>query len=502
VTTVSLVDATGAPAVDAIVVGTVSGPDGLALAPGAQALDAALGGRLLDALKTLGATGRAEELHRLATFGLAEPPLVVAVGLGRAQLDAPIGAADLEVVRRAVGGALRSLQGTGRVRVAIGAAPDPALVGAIAEGALLGDYRFTEYKSGPGAKPLQRLTISAPGGAGGAARASRAALRSSQIVVEAVVRTRDLINLAPNELYPATLAQRMTEFGEAAGLSVEVLDERALRRGGYGGILGVGAGSTRPPRLVRLAYRPRRAVAKVALIGKGITFDSGGLNIKSAMMEWMKSDMSGAAAVAAATAAAARLGLPVEVVATIPIAENLPSGSAYRPSDVLTIRGGRTVEVLNTDAEGRIVLADAIVRAAEDEPDFLIETSTLTGAQMVSLGTRVVAAMGEDALRDRVVAAGASAGESLWPMPLPPELRRGLDSTVADLANVSGERWGGMLVGGLFLADFIPDGLPWVHLDIAGPAFNNGGPYGYTPKGGTGVIVRTILATLADIARG
>jgi leucyl aminopeptidase len=239
----------------------------------------------------------------------------------------------------------------------------------------------------------------------------------------------------------------------------------------------------------------------VALVGKGITFDSGGLNLKTASMEQMKSDMGGAAAMVASVCAIAALKLPVEVIATIPMAENMPSGSAYRPSDVLTFRNGRTVEVGNTDAEGRLILGDAIARAAEDEPDYLIEASTLTGAQGVALGTRLIGAMGEPAWRDAVAEAGNAAGEAVWPMPLPEDLRRGLDSPVADLVNVSGERWGGMLVGGHFLADFVPDGLPWVHLDIAGPAFNTKAPYGYTPKGGTGAGVRTVIAAVERLVR-
>jgi leucyl aminopeptidase len=236
------------------------------------------------------------------------------------------------------------------------------------------------------------------------------------------------------------------------------------------------------------------------LVGKGITFDSGGLNIKTANMAAMKGDMGGAAAVIAATVAIAALKLPVEVIATVPMAENMPSGSAYRPSDVLRMRSGQTVEVGNTDAEGRLVLADGISRAVEDEPDYLIEASTLTGAQLVALGPRVIGAMGEATFRDRVAAAGNAAGETVWAMPLPEELRSGLDSPVADLGNVSGDRAGGMLVGGLFLADFMPDGLPWVHLDIAGPAWNGSGPHDYTPKGGTGAVVRTIIAAAEDLA--
>jgi leucyl aminopeptidase len=283
-------------------------------------------------------------------------------------------------------------------------------------------------------------------------------------------------------------------------LEVEVLDERALRRGGFGAILAVGSGSARPPRLVRLHYRPARPRARIALVGKGITFDSGGLNLKTANLTWMKSDMGGAAAVLTSTVAAAALKLPVEVIATVPMAENMPSGSAYRPSDVITMRNGRTVEVADTDAEGRLVLADAIARATEDEPDCLIEASTLTGAQLISLGTRVIGAMGEQSFRDRVAAAGNAAGEAVWAMPLPDELRTGLDSPVADIANLTGDRWGGMLVGGHFLADFVPEGLPWVHLDIAGPGWNLGAAHGYTPKGATGAAVRTILATIEQLA--
>jgi leucyl aminopeptidase len=241
------------------------------------------------------------------------------------------------------------------------------------------------------------------------------------------------------------------------------------------------------------------------LIGKGITFDSGGLSIKPAKgMEDMKSDMSGAAAVLHTVAAAAHLGLPVRITGWLALAENMPSGTAQRPSDVITIRGGRTVEVLNTDAEGRLVLADALVAAGELAPDVMIDIATLTGAQMVALGNRVSAIMAnDDALRDRVFAAASDAGEQFWPMPLPGELRSSMDSRVADIANI-GERFGGMLVAGLFLQEFVPstDGnpIPWAHLDIAGPSFNTGSAHGYTPTGGTGVGVRTLLTFCERLA--
>ena len=487
--TVSLVDARSAFSNAAVVIGAFKDSSGPVLAPGSEPVDAALGGRVLDALRAVGATGAAEEVTKIPTLGLAGFPLVVVAGLGAAE----DGTLDAEQARRAAGAALRAISGQARVRIALG---DDDLAPAVAEGALLGGYRFTAYKSKQPDITLKRidLAVSQPRDA-----RVRAGLRRARAVADGVLLVRELVNTPPNDLYPDSFAKRARTAGEAAGLDVEVLDERALKRGGFGGILAVGAGSARPPRLVRLAYRPARPRARIALVGKGITFDSGGLNIKLANMAWMKSDMGGAAAVIAAVIAAARLRLPVEIVATVPMAENLPSGSSYRPSDVLTLRGGTTVEVGDTDAEGRLVLADAIVRAVEDSPEYLIEASTLTGGQLVALGPRVIGAMGDPDFRDQVAAAGNAAGESVWAMPLPPELRRGLDSPVADIANITGDRWGSMLVGGHFLADFVPAGLPWVHLDIAGPAWNFGTPHDYTPKGGTGAAVRTIIAAVEEL---
>jgi leucyl aminopeptidase len=482
---VTLVDPSAPISADAVVVGVLSGASGPRLAPGAAVVDAALGKRLVTALRAAGATGRPDEVVKIPTLGLAPFPLVVATGLGADARDA-------EQLRRGVGAALRAAGSCRHVHVAV-----DGPVGALAEGALLGSYAFTSYKSGTRRGATQRISLATPADA-----AARAELRRARVVADAVNITRDLVNTPPNDLYPQTFAERASALAATQDLQVEVLEPRALARGGFGGILAVGAGSARPPRLVRISYRPARPSARVALVGKGITFDSGGLNLKTANLTWMKSDMGGAAAVIASTVAAAALKLPVEVTATVPMAENMPSGSAYRPSDVITMRGGRTVEVADTDAEGRLVLADAIARALEDEPDYLIDAATLTGGQLVALGTRVIGAMGQPELRDRVVAAGNAVGEAVWAMPLPEDLRSGLDSTVADLTNLPTERWGSMLVGGHFLADFVPDGQAWVHLDIAGPAWNAGGARDYTPKGGTGAAVRTILAALTDLAAG
>jgi leucyl aminopeptidase len=369
---------------------------------------------------------------------------------------------------------------------------------------VLGAYQFTAYKSGHNGHngehgPVRRVDLAGP--ATGSGKEHKSRIKASTAIAEAVCIARDFVNTPPNDLYPATFADRAAELGREEGVEVEILDEKALRKGGYGGILGVGTGSSRPPRLVRLHYKGPKAGRKVALVGKGITFDTGGISIKpAASMEEMTSDMSGAAAMIAGVLLAARLNYPLDVTATVPMAENMPSGTAYRPGDVLTMYGGTTVEVLNTDAEGRLVLADAITRACEDNPDYLIETSTLTGAQVVALGKRTAGVMGTEQFRDRVATTAQAVGEAAWAMPLPDELRSDLDSKLADLTNVTGQRWGGMLVAGIFLREFVTGDVPWAHIDIAGPAFNSGSPWGYTGKGATGVPVRTIAAVLADIA--
>jgi leucyl aminopeptidase len=485
----------GAPtdlATEALVVGTVQGHEGLELAPGTEDVDAAFDGGLLELLQALGATGKADEVVKVPTRGALPAPVVVAAGLGRPDAD---GAPTAEQVRRASGAAARALAGTGRVATALSRVDLTAAL----EGTALGAYSYIAYKSDPGSAPIADVDLLTP--AEGTAKEHKATVKAATAIAEAVRTTRDLVNTPPNDLYPSSFAERAAELAGDAGLDVEVLDEKALRKQGFGGILGVGGGSSRPPRLVRLRYKGPKARAKVALIGKGITFDTGGISIKpAANMDEMTSDMAGAAAVIATAVLAAKLRYPLEVVATVPMAENMPSGTAYRPGDVLRMYGGKTVEVLNTDAEGRLILADAIARACEDEPDYLVETSTLTGAQVVALGRRTPGVMGSTEFRDRVAEIAEAAGEGGWPMPLPEELRTDLDSKIADIANVAGHRWGGMLVAGVFLREFVADGVPWAHLDIAGPAYNSSGPWGYTPKGATGVPVRTLAAVLADIA--
>jgi leucyl aminopeptidase len=480
---------------EALVVGLLSAAgdtdDSPTLLLAADVLDDAQAAQISAGLAALGATGSHGEVTRIAAPESLGVSVVVAVGLGdEASADDP------EKVRQAAGVVARALDGFDQVATTLAAAD----LQAATEGLFLGAYRFDEFRSEKSApKKLPPTTIDLL--VDSASKTAKADLAHALAVADSVAIARDFVNTPPSHLYPEEFAERARALGSKAGLKVEILDFDSLEKGGYGGIVGVGKGSSRLPRLVRLSHTGKKSAKKVALVGKGITFDTGGISIKpAANMDQMTSDMGGAAAVIAATILAARLELPVSVTATVPMAENMPSGTAQRPGDVLTQYGGMTVEVLNTDAEGRLVLADAMVRAGEDDPDYLIDTATLTGAQMVALGTRTPGVMGTDEFRDRVATLSQEVGENAWPMPLPAELRADLKSRVADIANVTPARWGGMLAAGLFLKEFVPEGVQWAHIDIAGPAFNTGGPWGYTPKGGTGVPVRTIARVLEDIA--
>jgi leucyl aminopeptidase len=478
-----------------LIVPVITGPDEDATATvvANPFLDAEAVGEIEVALAALGAKGGNEQLTRLVAPSLPVAS-VLAVGLGKDRDEWPA-----DVIRRAAGVAARSLNGTETVITTL----SDLDLGAAIEGLILGAYRFTEFRSAktaPKDAGLRAITVLT---ADTKAKTKAAAERASAIAT-AVATARDLVNTPPSHLYPAEFAKRAKTLGEAAGLEVEVLDDKALTKEGYGGVIGVGKGSSRPPRLVRLAHRgaKNKKAKTVALVGKGITFDTGGISIKpAANMHHMTSDMGGAAAVVATVVLAAKQQLPIDVIATVPMAENMPSSTAQRPGDVLTQYGGTTVEVLNTDAEGRLILADAIVRACEDGPDYLIETSTLTGAQTVALGARTPGVMGSDEFRDRVAQISGAVGENGWPMPLPEELKDDLKSAVADLANVSGSRYAGMLVAGTYLREFVADGVQWAHIDIAAPAYNTGGPWGYTGKGGTGVPTRTMFAVLEDIAQ-
>lgn len=457
-------------------------------------LPAAIRRRIEDQLATLSTGRKPCELTKLAGITGVASPLIITVPIHDGYEPG-----QTEALRRAAGAGVRAALGADRIGLAFPTAK-PLEVAATCQGAILGSYDYEAFKgtgsqSRPATSTLMVLCADTKD------RAVREAVRRAEIVAREVIRARDLVNAPPSALHPKELAEAALEAVADLPVETTVMDEDALRRGHFGGILAVGQGSINPPCLVRMAYRPTRPRVHLALVGKGITFDSGGLSLKPpASMITMKSDMAGAAAVIAATAAIARLSLPLAVTTYAACAENMPSGSAQRPGDVVRMYGGRTVEVLNTDAEGRMVLADAIVRASQDEPDVMIDVATLTGAQIVALGSRVCAVMGsDDEIVDDVLRAAAQSGEQFWPMPLPRELRESLDSPVADIANI-GERMGGMLTAGVFLQEFVGEGIQWGHLDIAGPSFNESDPHGYTPKGGTGVAVRTLVRLARDFS--
>ena len=451
---------------------------------------------LLEILKNLGATGKSNEIIKVP---YSKPQTIYFTGLGETSKSY-----DPENLRRAAGSAARELAGQSAATFALPAST-LAQISAVAEGAALGAYAFNEFRSSTKSdfkEPLEQIVIATKSTSDAAAK--RALVRA-EIIARNTAVVRDLINIPPSHLTPDSFCTRMKKLATPLGLKVEILNEATLKNQGYGGIIGVGQGSANPPRLLHISYTPSKARARYAFVGKGITFDTGGLALKPANgMEAMKSDMSGAAAVIGAIFAIAELKLPVAIDAWAPLAENMVSENATRPSDIISIYGGKTVEVLNPDAEGRLVLADAIVRAQEVAKkagglDGIIDVATLTGAQVVALGTRTSAVMTNDVeFSQQFLEASEKAGEAFWPMPLPEELRASLDSPVADLANI-GDRMGGMLVAGLFLKEFIEPDISWLHLDIAGPAYNESTPHGYTPVGGTGIALRS-LVTLVESA--
>lgn len=438
-----------------------------------------------DAARAIGFTGKSGSTARVPAPKGFSADSVLLVGLGSFDPADPDTDATHETLRRGAGAALRSLDDVASIAVAL-PTTTAAEVEAATVGAGLGAYRYLEYRS-EGSVP-GTVTVHGPKG-----KAFEAAHAAGAVTAAATNRARDLVNTPPLDLYPESFAQIVKDQAKERKLKVTVLGEKELTAGGYGGIVGVGQGSTRGPRLVKVEYAPKGASRHISFVGKGITFDSGGLSLKPAKsMEDMKSDMAGAAAVVQALFGIAELQLPVKVTAWLPLAENMPGSSAQRPSDVLRMRSGKTVEVTNTDAEGRLVLADALADADAENPDLLIDVATLTGAQVVALGDRTSGVMGSERAREQVTASATVVGENMWAMPIPEEMLSGFDSTSADLTN-SGPRSGGMLAAAAFLREFVGDTTNWAHIDIAGPSFNGSSAFGYTPAAATGAAVRTLI---------
>ena len=445
----------------------------------------------LTASFNLDSLGVSSEVGSIKKLSGPSSSVIALLGLGATM--------NLDSIRDALGSAARDLGNFEHVVIDLPLTSKEQVLAAI-EGFQLGNYEYLAYKPKATKRLLSKLTIIT------SIKPAASALSELEVLNAAVHRTRDMVNAPANDLYPEVMVQAAKKLAKGLSVKVKVWEEKALIADGLGGIYAVGKGSNRPPRLVKLEYKPSRAKTSVAFVGKGITFDTGGLSLKPAeSMVGMKYDMTGAAACLQALIAIAELKLPIKATAWLCLAENMPSGGATRPNDVIKIRNGKTVEVLNTDAEGRLVLADGLSMASEESPDYIVDVATLTGAATIALGNRYAGLMGDEKAIKKVQNAAATTGELVWHMPLPDELRPLLNSDIADIANVKiGNRAGGMLIGGLFLREFVgTEGKPvpaWAHLDIAGPANNDSAAYGHTPKGATGVTVRTLVQLARDLA--
>ena len=474
------------------------GQGALVIESGDIALDSK---KLLATLSDLGATGKTDEIIKIP--GSATKVLVF-TGLGENKSTFSD-----ETLRRAAGAAARALAGNSSATFSL-PAKKAATISAIAEGALLGAYSFNKFRVDSKVNRQASLKSVTIYSALAKKAEAKEAIKSAAIIGEYTCLVRDLINTPPSHLTPDSFCKEIGDLvkkvgGTSVGLKVTVMNDAQLKSKGYGGITAVGQGSANPPRLLQISYTPVKVKAKksYAYVGKGITFDSGGLTLKPAAgMEAMKSDMSGAAAVCAATIAIALLKIPVAIDCYAPLAENMVSDNATRPSDIITMYGGKTIEVLNPDAEGRLVLGDALVKAQENKNlDGIIDVATLTGGARVALGVRTTGLMGVGVGVNTLVEAANNSGEALWAMPLPKELRALLNSETADMVNSKlGDPTGSMLVGGHFLKEFVgfhdrekKNQIDWAHLDIAGPASNDGAPFGYTGKGASGVMLRTLV---------
>ncbi|AUX21820.1 aminopeptidase A [Sorangium cellulosum] len=471
-------------AADVVVVGV---PEGASTGEGVLArLAEALGESVKSQVKRDDFTGKKDQSIEFATRGALKPGRVLLLGMGSGRLT------DVDCRLLAAKGA-RFANGVRAESVAVAVPPGiERAERAAAEGLVLGAYRFTRYLTGDRV-PKFGLARGAVVIEGKASKAARDAVSLGQQVGEAICLARDLINEPPNEVYPESLARVAAGVGKQHGLKVTVLDRAALLKRGMKLIMAVGQGSAREPRLVHMVYSPTgKAKGKLAFVGKGLTFDSGGLCIKPAQgMEEMKGDMGGAANVIALMAAVAALKPNVEVHGIIGAAENMPDGAAYRPGDIFGSFDGRTVEIINTDAEGRLVLADCLAYARALKPDLIVDNATLTGACVVALGPTVSGFFtNREELAERMRSAAKAAGESMWQLPLVDELREGLKSDWADIKHTA-DRWGGTITAALFLREFVGD-VPWIHVDIAGPSTASK-PYGVFSKGGTGHGVLTYL---------
>ena len=456
--------------------------------PGADAVARKLGVPLKQLFSSERITGDLGETVIVPSYGKLPAARVAFVGLG------PRAEAGTQQMRRA-GAVLAKRAGGAKVVASTlplaskGDAADAAR--AFTEGFILGSYRFDRYKTSANGKApaVSAVLVSANG-------VPASVLTRAQVVAQATCLARDLTNIPAGDLAPQDLASEARRLARGNSLQVRVLDERQLAAKGFGGILGVGRGAAKPPRLIEMRYTSRGARETIALVGKGITFDSGGINLKNQMLDWMKMDMAGGAAVLATMSAVAKLKPKVNVLGIVCSAENMPGGNALHPGDILTMYGGKTVEVADTDAEGRLVLADGIVYAIQRGATTIVDIATLTGAVMIALGNRAFGVLSNsDKVARDILSAADRSGENAWRLPMYEEYRKSLDSDIADLKNLGG-RWGGAINAALFLREFV-GAVPWAHLDIAGAAKSDNEEY-EIPKGGTGAGVRTLVEWLTS----
>ncbi|HET7481971.1 MAG TPA: leucyl aminopeptidase [Actinomycetota bacterium] len=469
-------------ACDALVVPAFSANGSVEFDDGGRAVDEALDGYLTERASELDFAGHSGTTASVATMRRLPARAVVMVGMGPREKVRP------SDVRTAAGTAARALSKAPVIATTLSSASSKADASrAVAEGFLLASYSFTKYKSDPKTSKIQQVQI-----IGG----DETAIERGSAVAEAVLLTRDLANEPADALPPEALARRAKEIGDVNGFSVNIWDEEDLETRGFGGLAAVGKGSNRPPRFIELRYEPPDPTGTVAIVGKGVTFDSGGLSLKDAKgMETMKGDMAGAASVIGAMSVLKRLGVTCAVYAYIPSAENLVSGHSLKPGDVVRHYSGKTTEVNNTDAEGRLILADALAYACEQEPDAVVDVATLTGGIMVALGLKSSGLFcDDDDLAAQLTDAAEAAGERIWRMPIYDDYKRDIDSEIADVKN-SGTRWGSAIIGAVFLKQHIRDGIPWAHIDIASADWADS-PYELGPKGPTGVITRTLISWL------
>jgi len=485
-------DAPEALACDALGVGIAA--DSPALDGAAARVDKALGGLLSTVLAEEKFDGKLGSTLVVHTHGRIPARKIIAVGLGSKS------SLSLDHVRRAAATVVRQAARVHAARVGIAPALIPSLgpeeaTQARVEGAILGAYRFLRYKRDE-VGHVAHVTLLAADPA--QQKLMEAGVSRGRLFADATVFARDLVNEPPNHLPPVRLAEIATETARKVGLKCSVLDVNAMKALGMEALLAIGLGSDQPPRLIVVEYSPAKARQTIALVGKGVCYDSGGINLKTQDLEWMKSDMAGGAAVLATLQALPALGAPVRVLGVVAAVENLPSGHAVKPGDIVRAMNGKTVEINNTDAEGRVILADALAYAAQQRPDEIIDLATLTGSALVAFGYLAAAVMGNDPpLIQRLLAAAQQAGERLWELPLYEEFLDNMRSPIADLRN-SGSRFGGAQKGAIFMREFV-DGRPWAHLDIAPTAFldKEEGTNPYVPTGGTGYGVRTLLTYLA-----